>query len=72
MTKAEVIKLLRENKNERGIAKWKKQGEKGTSLKSFGIGLTQLRKIAKKLAAIIGWRGRFGTATTTTRRSWAC
>ena len=48
MTKAEVIKLLRENKNERGIANWKKQGEKGTSLKSFGIGLTQLRKIAKK------------------------
>ena len=49
MTKAEVIKLLRENKNERGIANWKKQGEKGTGLKSFGIGLTQLRKIAKKV-----------------------
>ena len=49
MTKAEVIKLLRENKNERGIANWKKQGEKGTSLKSLGIGLTKLRKIAKKV-----------------------
>lgn len=49
MTKTEVIKLLRENKNERGIANWTKQGEKETGLKSFGIGLTQLRKIAKKV-----------------------
>nr|MBC8289088.1 DNA alkylation repair protein [Planctomycetota bacterium] len=49
MTKTEVIALLRENKNERGIANWKTRGEKGTGLKSFGIGLTQLRKLAKKV-----------------------
>ena len=47
MTKTEVMALLRENKNERGIAHWKKLGHKG--LKSFGIGLTQLRKLAKKV-----------------------
>ena len=47
MTKTEVIALLRENKNERGIIHWKKLGHK--ELKSFGIGLTQLRKLAKKV-----------------------
>jgi 3-methyladenine DNA glycosylase AlkD len=47
MTKTEVIALLRENKNERGIANWKKLGHEG--FKSFGIGLTQLRKLAKKI-----------------------
>ncbi len=47
MTKTEVIALLKENKNERGIANWKKVGSK--DLKSFGIGLTQLRKLAKKV-----------------------
>ena len=46
MTKAQVVALLRENKNERGITHWKK---KPRGLKSFGIGLTQLRKLAKKV-----------------------
>ena len=46
MTKTEVIALLKENKNERGIANWKKVG---STLKSFGIGLTQLRKLGKKI-----------------------
>ena len=45
MTKTEVIALLRENKNERGIASWKRLGP--PRMKSFGIGLTQLRKLAK-------------------------
>lgn len=49
MTKTEVMKLLKENANERGIENWKKRGEKGSGLKSFGIGLTQLRKIAKQI-----------------------
>ena len=49
MTKTQVLALLRENKNERGIAHWKKSGEKGSGLKSFGIGLTQLRKLAKQI-----------------------
>jgi 3-methyladenine DNA glycosylase AlkD len=46
MTKAQVLELLKENRNERGIAHWKKMPRK---LKSFGIGLTQLRKMAKQI-----------------------
>jgi len=46
MTKNEVFALLEENQNERGVANWKK---KPSRLKSFGIGLTQLRKLAKMI-----------------------
>ena len=46
MTKTQVVALLRENKNERGITHWKK---KPRELKSFGIGLTQLRKLARQI-----------------------
>ena len=49
MTKTEVLALLKENKNERGIEHWKKRGDKNGGLKGFGIGLTQLRKIAKQI-----------------------
>ena len=49
MTKTEVLALLRENRNERGIAHWKKREAKTSKLKSFGIGLTQLRKLAKQV-----------------------
>ena len=49
MTKTEVVALLKENQNERGIANWKKLGTRGGGLKSFGIGLTQLRKLAKQV-----------------------
>jgi 3-methyladenine DNA glycosylase AlkD len=50
MTKTEVMALLKDNQNERGLANWKKMGEKKTGRhKSFGIGLSQLRKIAKKI-----------------------
>jgi 3-methyladenine DNA glycosylase AlkD len=49
MTKTQVIALLKENRNERGIANWKKRGAKQSELKSFGIGLTQLRKLAKQI-----------------------
>lgn len=45
-TKAQVLALLKENKNERGMTYWKKRSE---GLKSFGIGLTQLRKLAKQI-----------------------
>ena len=45
MTKTQVLALLKENRNERGVAHWKK---KPHTLKSFGIGLTQLRKLAKQ------------------------
>jgi len=46
MNSAEVLALLEENKNPRGIANWDKLED---SLSSFGIGLTQLRKLAKKV-----------------------
>lgn len=49
MTKTEVMALLKQHKNERGIANWKTRGEKGTGLKSYGLGLTQLRKLAKQI-----------------------
>ena len=45
MNKTEVLELLSDNQNERGIANWKKLDD--TGLSSFGIGLTQLRKLAK-------------------------
>ncbi|MBV1911066.1 MAG: DNA alkylation repair protein [Kangiellaceae bacterium] len=48
MNKSEVIKLLRDNQNERGIENWQKM-DNNAGLKSFGIGLTQLRKLAKKV-----------------------
>lgn len=47
MNKTEVMALLRQNKNERGIENWKKSKTHPKDLKSFGIGVTQLRKIAK-------------------------
>ena len=46
MTKTQVVALLKENRNERGITHWKKKPRR---LKSFGIGLTQLRKLAKQV-----------------------
>ena len=49
MTKAEVLELLEENKNDRGIANWQKLGPKAKKMKSYGLGLTQLRKLAKKI-----------------------
>ena len=49
MTKTQVLALLKENRNERGIANWKKLGAKNGKLKSFGIGVTQLRKLAKSI-----------------------
>ena len=46
MNKSEILKYLKENQDERGIAHWKKL-EKQSGLKSYGIGLTRLRKYAK-------------------------
>lgn len=46
MNSHEVLALLEENRNERGVAHWEKRP---SQLKSFGIGLTQLRKLAKKV-----------------------
>jgi 3-methyladenine DNA glycosylase AlkD len=49
MTKAEVIELLKENRDARGEANWKKLGADTGGLASYGIGLTKLRTIAKKV-----------------------
>lgn len=49
MTKTQVLALLKENQNARGIEHWKQRGVKESKLKSFGIGLTQLRKFAKQI-----------------------
>lgn len=49
MNRDEVLTLLEENRNERGILHWEKLGEKTGGLEGFGIGLTQLRKMAKSI-----------------------
>lgn len=41
--------VLKANRNERGIQNWKKLGSQTGKLKSFGIGLTVLRKLAKQI-----------------------
>lgn len=47
MTAKDVFDLLKENTNERGLQNWAKSGVKG--MDSFGLGLTQLKKLAKGL-----------------------
>lgn len=49
MKKSEVLKLLKDNADPRGIEHWNKRGVKDSNLKSFGIGLTRLRKFAKQI-----------------------
>ena len=49
MNSTDVIKLLDEHRNERGIDHWNRLHPETDSLKSFGIGLTVLRKLAKKV-----------------------
>lgn len=49
MNRADIIELLEENRNERGIDHWNSLNPEPNSLKSFGIGLTVLRKLAKKI-----------------------
>ncbi|EMI53007.1 DNA alkylation repair protein [Rhodopirellula sallentina] len=45
-TKRDVLAWLRENADERGIEHWKRRPQ---TLKSYGIGLTRLRKYAKQI-----------------------
>ena len=49
MTKNEVINLLKENKNDRSIEHWNKSDPSKGRWTSYGIGLTQLKKIAKSI-----------------------
>ncbi|MEN8145336.1 MAG: DNA alkylation repair protein [Gemmatimonadota bacterium] len=47
MTKAKILEYLKAHQDARGIANWEKHAKKSGGLKSFGIGLTKLRKFAK-------------------------
>ena len=49
MTKAEVLAYLKAEQDPRGIAHWEKRKEESGGLKSYGLGLTRLRKYAKQL-----------------------
>jgi 3-methyladenine DNA glycosylase AlkD len=49
MDKSAVLALLEAHKDERGIANWNKLDPEKRKLKTFGLGLTQLRKLAKKV-----------------------
>ena len=46
MNKSDVIDLLKEHQNKRGIENWMKLGNE---LKSYGVGLTVLRNLAKQI-----------------------
>lgn len=63
MNQPEVITLLEQNKNEAGIKKWNQKYNQNEDLKSFGIGLTILRKLAKQIGrnhklALELWKSR--------------
>ena len=47
MKKGAIFKILEDHKNNRGIDNWNKLEH--ANLTSYGIGLTQLKKIAKQL-----------------------
>ena len=49
MNKTQVMALLKSHQNERGIQHWNAGRIETGGLKSFGIGLTQLRKLAKEV-----------------------
>jgi 3-methyladenine DNA glycosylase AlkD len=49
MTRTQVFSLLKENQNLNKIEKWNKRYSGRNSLKTFGLGLTVLRKLAKQI-----------------------
>lgn len=49
MQTTEVLRLLEAEKDERGMEHWAKLGPKTRGLRSYGIGLTKLRKLAKRI-----------------------
>jgi len=49
MTVSEVLALLDAERDERGISHWDKLGPGTAGMKSYGIGLTRLRKLAKQI-----------------------
>lgn len=49
MTVSEVLALLESERDERGVQHWEKLGPATAGLRSHGIGLTRLRKLAKQV-----------------------
>lgn len=49
MTVNEVLALLDAERDERGMRNWEKQGASTAGMRSYGIGLTRLRKLAKRI-----------------------
>lgn len=49
MTVSEVLALLEAERDERGMQHWEKLGPRTAGMRSFGIGLTRLRKLAKQI-----------------------
>jgi len=49
MTVSEVLALLDAERDERGMSNWKRLGSNTAGLKSYGVGLTRLRKLAKRI-----------------------
>lgn len=49
MTVSEVFALLEAERDERGMNNWEKLGPGTAGLRSYGIGLTRLRKLAKQI-----------------------
>jgi 3-methyladenine DNA glycosylase AlkD len=47
MTESDVLRLLHKERDERGMSHWERVGARTAGLKSYGIGLTRLRKLAK-------------------------
>lgn len=49
MTVPDVLALLEAERDERGIGNWARLGEGTAGMRSYGIGLTRLRKLAKQI-----------------------
>lgn len=49
MTVSEVLALLEAERDERGMRHWEKLGSRTAGMRSYGIGLTRLRKLAKRI-----------------------
>jgi len=49
MTVSEVLALLDAERDERGMSNWEKLGSSTSGMRSYGIGLTRLRKLARRI-----------------------
>ena len=65
MTVSEVLALLDAERDERGISNWEKLGSSTAGMRSDGIGLARLRKLASGLCATGSSRTRSGRPTST-------